>query len=177
MEDKREETGIVNRVASSTLVTFNLEDYYQPGERILIDVSDQLYQGLVLREKDFRDFIRTHNWSQYQNKFVAIVCSSDAIVPTWAYMLVAIALQPYAQKVVFGSLEQLEIEIFLDRLQLINWLQFANTKVVLKGCSKVYVPMAVYIEATNQLSAVASSLMYGEPCSTVPLFKRSKPTN
>lgn len=165
--------GIVNRVSASALVTFDLEDYYQPGERVILDIAGQLHGGLILREKDFRDYVKNHDWSQYDGKFVAIVCSADAIVPTWAFMLVAIALQPYARKAVFGSLEDLEIQLFRSRLSSVNWDEYAGAKVVIKGCSKVDVPVAVYVEATAQIRRVAGSIMYGEPCSTVPLFKKA----
>ncbi|MFD1001805.1 DUF2480 family protein [Ohtaekwangia kribbensis] len=165
---------IVNKVASSSLITFNLEEYYVQGDRILLDIKDQLYQGLILKEKDFRDFIKTHDWSQYQNKFIAITCSADAIVPTWAYMLLAIALQPFAKKIVFGSLQELETILYHEQLAKIDWSKFNNAKVVVKGCSKVDVPIAVYVEATNRLKPLAASLMFGEPCSTVPLFKKSR---
>lgn len=165
---------IVNKVASSSLITFNLEEYYIPGDRILLDIKDQLYQGLILKEKDFRDFIKSHDWSQYQNKFIAITCSADAIVPTWAYMLLTIALQPFAKKIVFGSLQELETILYHEELAKVDWSKFKNAKVVVKGCSKVDVPIAVYVEATNRLKPLATSLMFGEPCSTVPLFKKSR---
>lgn len=165
---------IVNKVASSSLITFNLEEYYVPGDRILLDIKDQLYQGLILKEKDFRDFIKSHDWSQYQNKFIAITCSADAIVPTWAYMLLTIALQPFARKIVFGSLQELETILYREELAKVDWEKFKNAKVVVKGCSKVDVPIAVYVEATNRLKPLATSLMFGEPCSTVPLFKKSR---
>jgi hypothetical protein len=169
-----EQQQIVNKVANSALITFNLEDYYEPGDRVLIDIKDQLYQGLLLREKDFRDFIRNHDWTQYKNSFVAVTCSTDAIVPTWAYMLLSIALNPFAKKIIFGSLVDLEIELFRSALRKINWSEFKDAKVVIKGCSKVDVPVAIYLEATNQLKPLVNSLMFGEPCSTVPLFKRAK---
>ncbi|SKC71437.1 DUF2480 family protein [Ohtaekwangia koreensis] len=165
---------IINKVASSALITFNLEEYYQNGDRILLDIKDQLYQGLILKEKDFRDFIKAHDWKQYENKLVAITCSVDAIVPTWAYMLLTIALQPFAKKIVFGSLQELEQILFFEELSKIDWSKFQNAKVVVKGCSKVDVPVAVYVEATNRLKPFVTSLMFGEPCSTVPLFKKSK---
>lgn len=165
--------GIVNRVTNSSLVTFDLEEYYEPGDRVVIDIAEQLYQGLLLREKDFRDFIKTHDWSQYQGKFVAITCSADAIVPTWAYMLVMVALEPYARLAVFGNAEALEEQVFRKRLAGVDWSAFQGAKVVIKGCSKVNVPVAVYVEATAQIRKVAASIMYGEPCSTVPLFKKS----
>lgn len=174
MDDQQQ---IVNKVATSALVTIDLEDYYEPGERLLIDITHQLYQGLLLREKDFRDFIKNHNWEQYQDKFVAVTCSSEAIVPTWAYMLLSIALNPFAKKVVFGSLLDLEVELFRNSLKRINWLDFKDSKVVIKGCSKVDVPVAIYVEATNQLRPLVNSLMFGEPCSTVPLFKNKKLIN
>lgn len=171
---ENEQDQIINKVAGSALVTFDLEAYYQEGERIVIDIKDQLFQGLVLREKDFREYIRNCDWLQYQGKFVAICCSADAIVPTWAYMLLAISIQPYAGKVIFGSLDDLEIALFKERLDLVDWSRFSDAKVVIKGCSKVSVPTAVYVEASNKLRPLASSIMFGEPCSTVPLFKKRK---
>ena len=168
------EEQIINKVANSALITFNLEDYYEPGDRILLDIKDQLYEGLILREKDFRDFIKIHNWAQYENKLIAITCSTDAIVPTWAYMLLAIALKPFAKRVIFGSLQELEIENYRNALSKIQWSDFKDAKIVIKGCSKVDVPVAIYVEVVNQLKPYAGSLMFGEPCSTVPLFKKSK---
>jgi hypothetical protein len=168
------ENEIVNRVASSGLITFDLETYYQSGERIQIDVANQLFQGLILREKDFREFIKGHDWSFYKGKFVAVTCSADAIIPTWAYMLLSSALQPYAREIAFGSLEALEIKIYSKVLQGIDWRTFDGAKVVVKGCSSVEVPAAVYMEVTNFLRPFAASIMFGEPCSTVPVFKRPK---
>ena len=165
---------IINRVAGSSIKTFDLEEYYLPGDRVLLDIKDQLYNGLILKEKPFRDFIKTHEWAQYENKFVAVTCSEDAIVPTWAYMLLTSALQPFARMIVFGSLEDLEIKIFHDALSRIDWQQFQDQKVVLKGCSKVAVPIAAYVEATRLMRPYASSIMFGEPCSTVPVFKRPR---
>jgi hypothetical protein len=168
------EEQIINKVANSALITFNLEDYYESGDRILLDIKDQLYEGLLLREKDFRDFIKNHNWAYYENKLVAVTCSTDAIVPTWAYMLLAVALQPFAKRVIFGSLQELEIENYRNALAKIQWSAFKDAKVVIKGCSKVDVPVAIYVEVVNLLKPYAGSLMFGEPCSTVPLFKKSK---
>jgi Protein of unknown function (DUF2480) len=166
------ENEIVNRVSSSPLVTFDLEELYTPGERILFDIKGLLFQELILREKDFRDFIKSHDWSQYTNKHVAIACSADAVVPTWAYMLLTASLQPYASLVIFGSLQDLEITLFKNALDKIEWGKFSNSKVVIKGCSKVEVPVSSYVEVTNRLRPVASSIMFGEPCSTVPVFKK-----
>jgi len=165
---------IINRVAGSSITTFDLEEYYVPGERVLLDIRDQLYQGLILKEKTFRDFIKSHDWSQYKNKFVAITCSEDAIVPTWAYMLLTSALEPHASTIVFGKLLDLETKIFYDALSRIDWQQFKDAKVVMKGCSKVAVPTAAYVEATRLMRPYAASIMFGEPCSTVPVFKKSR---
>ena len=172
MEETQDQ--IVNKVANSALVTFDLEHYYQPGERVVLDIKGQLYQELILKEKDFRDFIRQHDWAAYQDKYVAITCTADAIVPTWAFMLVSIALQPYAKQVVFGTLEELETAIFKKSLEKVDWSSFQNAKIVVKGCSKVDVPVAIYVEATNNLRPYAASIMFGEPCSTVPLYKKPK---
>ncbi|HMR57055.1 MAG TPA: DUF2480 family protein [Cyclobacteriaceae bacterium] len=166
------ENEIKNRINSSQLVTFDLEELYTPGERILFDIKNLLFQELILREKDFRDFMKDHEWAKYQNKVVAITCSADAIVPTWAYMLLASALQPHVQMLVFGSLQDLEARLFEEALNKIEWTKFSNAKVVVKGCSKVEVPVSAYVEVTNRLRPVAHSIMYGEACSTVPVFKR-----
>jgi hypothetical protein len=166
-----QENEIVNRVTNSALITFDLEEYYQPGDRVLIDIKDQLYQGLILKEKEFRAYIKTTDWSAYQNKFVAIHCSTDAIIPTWAFMLVAIALKPYAKAIEFGTLEQLEEKLYDEVLSKVNWEQYRNTKVVVKGCSKVNVPTSAYVKTVAQLQPLVSSLMFGEACSTVPLYK------
>ncbi len=170
----KEEVQIVNKVSASSLITLNIEEYYEPGERVVLDIKDQLYEGLLLREKDFRNFIKDHDWSLYKNKFVAITCSSEAIVPTWAYMLLAIELKGYAKHVIFGSLQELEIEIFRMAFSKIQWSDFKDAKVVIKGCSKVDVPVAIYVDVVSNLKSHAKSLMFGEPCSTVPLFKKSK---
>jgi len=165
---------IVNRVASSALVSIDLDEFHTPGDRALIDLKDNLYQSLILREKDFRDFIKTHNWSNYQNKHVAITCTAEAIIPFWAYMLVTASLQPYAKTIVVGSLEQLEDHLFQQSFDAHNWSQYQNAKVVIKGCSKVQVPPAAFARVTAILRPLVSSIMYGEPCSTVPVYKKSK---
>jgi hypothetical protein len=169
-----QESEIINRVTNSSLITFDLEAYYQPGDRVLLDIKDQLYQELVLKEKEFRSFIKEHNWSQYQNKFVAVTCSADAIIPTWAYMLVAVALKPYAKVVVLGTLEQLEEKLFDQTLAKINWEQFRSAKVVVKGCSKIAVPSSAYFTVAANLKPLVTSLMFGEACSTVPIYKQKQ---
>jgi len=166
------EKEIFNRVSNSQLVTIDLEELYTPGERILFDIRGLLFQELILREKDFRDFVKAHDWSQYQNKFVAITCTADAIVPTWAYMLLSASIQPFARQIVFGSLRDLESALFNQALNKVDWQKYNSAKVVVKGCSKVEVPTSAYVEVTNRLRAVAASIMYGEACSTVPIFKK-----
>lgn len=166
------EEEIINRVSNSQLVTFDLEELYTPGERVLFDVKNLLFQELVLREKDFRDFIKSHDWALYKNKYVAITCSADAVVPTWAYMLLASGLQPYASEVIFGTLQDLETLLFKQALVKIDWEKYTNAKVIIKGCSKVEVPVSAYVDVTNHLRPLASSIMFGEPCSTVPVFKK-----
>jgi hypothetical protein len=156
------------------LVSIDLEEFYTVGDRVVFDMKECLFQGMILKEKDFRDFIKANDWSRYQDKFVAITCSVDAIIPTWAYMLLSVALQPFARKVFFGTLSELEAHLFHDALSGFYWEQYRDAKVVIKGCSKVDVPASAYVEATNSLRPLAASIMYGEACSTVPLFKRPK---
>jgi hypothetical protein len=167
---------IINKVVNSGLVSLDLEDFYHPGERVLYDLKNNLFQGLILREKEFRAFLKEHDWSTYQDKNVAITCSEDAIVPTWAYMLLSLHLTPYAHLVVFGDQETLEDKLFFDALSRIDLEQFRDKRVVVKGCSKHPVPLSAYVETSRLLMPVVQSLMFGEPCSTVPLFKRPKPT-
>ncbi len=175
MANSVKETSIINRVASSGLITLDLEELYPTFEIVEVDLKNLLVEGVMLREQDLREFVRTHSWSSYQNKGVTVFCSADAILPTWAFMLVAIALQPYANRVRFGTKETFIANHFQEALNTINWEQYRDAKVVIKGCGDVYVPEFVFVEAATRLRAVAASIMYGEPCSTVPLFKRQKP--
>ncbi|GAB3176348.1 DUF2480 family protein [Telluribacter humicola] len=165
---------IVNRVANSGLISLDLEEYYHPGERVVYDLKDNLFQGLILREKDFREFLKNHDWSQYQGKNVAVTCTEDAIVPTWAYMLLALHLEPYANTVVYGDLQALEDKLFYDAIARIDIEAYRDKRVVIKGCSKHPVPISAYVEISRLLRPVAQSLMFGEPCSTVPLYKKPK---
>ncbi len=168
------ETEFVNRVATSGLVTLNLEEFIHPGERVVYDIKENLFHGLLLREKDFREFLKTHDWAQYAGKNVAIICSADAIVPTWAYMLLATKLQPHTNRYVFGDLAALDQALFQDALAQIDPEEYRDAKVVVKGCGQIPVPTAAYVEVMHRLLPVAASVMYGEPCSTVPLYKRPK---
>jgi len=162
----------VNKVAQSGLVTLDPASFYPQGERVVYDIKDNLYMGLMLREKDFREFVKGHDWSQYQDKNVAITCSEDAIVPAWAYMLLANRMAPYAREIVFGNAEALETVLFLKGLENIDLEQYRDQRIVLKGCGDIPVPVSAYVELTKKLTPVAKSLMYGEPCSTVPIYKR-----
>lgn len=165
---------IINRVAKSGLITFNLEDIYPEGERILYDLKDNLWQGIALKEKDFREFVKNNDWSIYQDKFVTLNCSVDAIVPTWAYMLLATKIAPFAKRVVFGDLEALETVLFEAALNEINPEEYQDARVVIKGCSKKSVPASAYVKLTELLVPHAATIMYGEPCSTVPLYKKPR---
>jgi hypothetical protein len=167
------EKEIVNRVDQSGLTEINLEDFYPKGERALLDIKDHLFQGLILKEKDFREFVKNENWSKYTNKFVAITCSADAVVPTWAYMLLSTSIQPFAKNVVFGDMKTLETVLFTQALSKINPEDFRDKRAVIKGCGNLPVPESAYVELTRILTPVAKSIMYGEPCSTVPVMKRS----
>ncbi len=165
------EKEIINRVAQSPLVTIDLEELYDHGNRVLYDLKDNLFEGIILKEKDFRAFLKSHDWTQYQDKHVAVCCSVDAIVPRWAFMLLAVQLEPFAKTIVFGTLKDLENELFRIAIEKINPMDFAGKKVVIKGCGKLEVPISAYMELTKRLRPVVASIMYGEPCSTVPVYK------
>jgi len=163
---------IINRVAQSEIITLHLEDLLPKEEIAVIDVKNQLWQGLVLKENDFRAFIKTHNWQQYQNKLVAVHCSEDAIVPTWAYMLVASALQPFAKEIFFGDVEMFYSFLINKAIQQIDVTAYTDAKVVIKGCASKQVPTSAYLQITTLLQPYVKSLMFGEACSTVPVYKR-----
>ncbi|PJX21625.1 hypothetical protein CAP47_08285 [Psychroflexus sp. S27] len=165
---------IVNRVAQSQLITFNLEDYYVPGTRSQIDLKQWLYEGFVLREKEFRQALREFDWEQYKGAYVALHCSSDAIVPTWAYMLVATHLKAYAKKIVYGDLEVLESILYAEKLRDIDLSEYQDKPIIVKGCSDKPVPQNAYLLIISKLQEYAKSIMYGEACSAVPLYKKKK---
>lgn len=165
---------IINKVANSSLEVFDLEDYYQKGIRTQIDLAQWLLEGFLLREKDFRAALLSHDWSKYLDHYVAINCSTDAIIPTWASILVTMHLAPYAKKIVSGDLEVLEASIYQEVLATINYSQYEGKPLIIKGCSKKPVPMSAYLLAAQKLQPFARSIMYGEACSAVPLFKAKK---
>ncbi len=165
---------IVNRVANSKLVTFNLEDYYPKGERVAFDISKWLLEGFVLREKNFREEAKNHDWSQYQDCYVALSCNTEAIIPAWAYMLLSTYLQPYAKKVITGSLEDLETILYTEIIQQMDLSKLKDKPIIIKGCSNKPVPKNAYLLLINKLQPIAKTIMYGEACSSVPLYKKSK---
>ena len=162
---------IINRVANSKLITIDLEDYYPKGQRVLFDVKDWLFEGFVLREKDFRNRVSEFDWSQYKDSYVALTCSSDAIIPGWAYMLLSIQLETYAKKIVIGTLDNLETSIYQDIINNLDVSDFKGKPIIIKGCSNKPVPQNAYIMLSNKLKPIAKSIMYGEACSSVPLFR------
>ena len=163
---------IVNKVAQSGIVTIDLEEFYDNTPRVLFDIKPLLFQELILKEKDFREYIKTHNWGQYKDSYVALTCTADAIVPTWAYMLLTLSLRPIAKKIVYGSLEVLETVLFEDKINTLDITPFKDARIVIKGCGEKPVPIAAFVALTEKLKPVAKSIMYGEPCSTVPVFKK-----
>jgi hypothetical protein len=166
------ENTIINKVAESVLTSIDLEEYYPKGETAVFDLKDHLFMGLILKEKDFRSALQTYDWEQYRDKNVAITCSADAIIPMWAYMLVATNLQPIAKEVVFGEEKNILSTLLVRNLAVIKGEDYVDKRVVVKGCGDVTIPEAAYVEITNKLRPYVKSIMYGEPCSTVPIFKR-----
>ena len=165
---------IVNRVDSSSLVQVSLDEFYPEGERVLFDIKGFLRDEIALIEKEFRTNLKETNWSDYEGKYVAIICSADAIVPLWAFMLVATHLQPFSKKVVFGNKQDLEKAIFNDVLSEIDYTLYQDATIIVKGCGKFPIPESVVVEFAVRLQVYAKSLMFGEACSAVPLYKRPK---
>nr|MBC7612849.1 DUF2480 family protein [Pseudopedobacter sp.] len=163
---------IINKVAQSGLVSFDLADLHDKGERVVYDMKDHLFQGLILREKDFREQVKNQDWEVFKDKNIAVICSADAIVPTWAYMLIASKLQPIANFFVFGDLELLETALYLGAIEKLDVQKFKDQRLVIKGCGDIEIPVSAFMALTSKLNPIVKSIMYGEPCSTVPIFKR-----
>lgn len=164
---------IVNKVAQSGLITIDLAQYAPAKESIFVyDIKDNLFHGLILKEKDFRAFVKEHDWSQYEGKHIGITCSTDAIVPTWAYMILSNKLSPFAKSLHFGSQEEILRDVFSEAIQGIDYTLYQDQRIVVKGCGDVFIPESAFVLFTHKLTQVAKSIMYGEPCSTVPVFKR-----
>ena len=160
---------IINRVANSALEVFDLEDYYPAVSRAQIDISQWLLEGFLLKEKDFREHLKNHDWQQYQDQYVAVFCSTDAIVPAWASILVTLHLAPFARKIIDGTIEDLDAVLYEELLSHIDYSVYLNKPVIIKGCSRKPVPMRAYILAAQKLQPYAKSIMYGEACSALPL--------
>lgn len=163
---------IVNRVANSNLITIDLEDYYPKGIRSVIDIKNWLFHELILKEVDFREHLKNHDWSQYQNHYVALTCSSDAIIPSWAFMLITTYVSPFAKKVVVGGLKELETSLYQEIIQNLTIENFQDKPVIIKGCANKPIPDTTYIQLIEKLQPTVRSIMFGEACSTVPLFKK-----
>ncbi|MDG1175302.1 MAG: DUF2480 family protein [Flavobacteriales bacterium] len=169
------EKEIINKVANSGLINLDLADYYPKGERVVYDIKQNLWQEFVLKEKDFRLFVKENDWSVYQDKYVALINSADAIVPSWAFMILTDALEPFAKEVVNGDLETIETVIFLNSMEKnLNPSDYKDQRVIIKGCGEIPIPDSAYVKAVNLLKPVVKSLMYGEACSAVPVFKKRK---
>jgi hypothetical protein len=164
---------VVNKIANSGLITIDLEKYLPSAEVITFDLKDYLFMGLILKEKDFREALKNTDWSVYKDKYVAITCSADAIIPAWAYMLVVSYLQNIARDVYAGTAAEMQKYLLLKNISAINTNEFANQRIVIKGCGDVTIESFAYAEITRVLLPVVKSIMYGEPCSTVPVFKRA----
>lgn len=165
---------IINRVTNSSLMTIDLEDLYPQGDRVLLDISKWLEEGFILREKDFRESVQKHDWQQYENSYVALTCKTDAIIPSWAYMLITTELAKYAKKIVVGDLELLETVIFQEIISILDVQKFKDKPVIIKGCSDKPIPETAQVQLIEKLLPTARTIMFGEACSTVPLYKRKK---
>ena len=163
---------IVNKVASSALVSLDLEEYYPKEEVMGFDLKPLLFMELILKEKEFRQSLLEIDWEKYSGKIVAVHCSTDAIIPIWAYMLIASYLQPLSKDVIFGSEEKAREAVLIKNIASINPAHYQNQRVVVKGCGELPIGESAYLEITKTLRPVAKSIMYGEPCSTVPIFKK-----
>jgi hypothetical protein len=163
---------IINRVAESKLEVFDLEDFYPAGERMHVDIAQWLEGGFLLREKQFREALKNHDWTQYRDSYVSVSCSTDAIIPAWASILVTVYLIPFTKRIIVGSREDLDNALYQEILPHINYTIYSEKPVIIKGCSKKPVPMGAYVLAAQYLQPFAKSIMYGEACSAVPLFKK-----
>jgi hypothetical protein len=163
---------IPNKVANSKLITLSFEDFYPKGERRELDIAPWLFEGVMLREKDFREHLKQHDWSQYKDAFVAVYCSADAIIPQWAYMLLGTYLQGVATKWVYGNREVLEGQLMENVFHSFDFSAYRDERIILKGCSDLPIPPHAYLSFAAHLAPYAKSIMFGEACSTVPIFKK-----
>ena len=164
----------INKVSESGIVTIDLETYFPKEQIMVFDIRQYLFMELILKEKDFRQALKELDTEPYKNKITAITCSADAIIPMWAYMLIASELQPVAKIVILGNEEEARKKILIKNIQQINIEEFIDKRMVIKGCGETAIPEEAYLEITNLLRPVAKSIMFGEPCSTVPVYKKAK---
>jgi len=164
--------GFINKIEESGLITINLEDYYPSEEIVLFDLKDYLFMGLILKEKEFREALKQIDLSVYKDKLVAVTCSADAIIPIWAYMLIGSLLQPVVKELYYGTANQIQQQILLKNIESINAADYVEKRVVIKGCGDLPIGEAAYLQITQKLRPVVKSIMYGEPCSTVPIYKK-----
>lgn len=163
---------IINKVAQSALLTLDLEDYYPKEEILVFDLKSYLFMEMILKEKDFRASLQNTDWTLYQDKIVAVTCTTEAIIPLWAYMLIAVYLQPFARDIIMGNAQTALQQTFLARLAAINLEEYTDKRVVVKGCGDLSIGGFAYMEIAKRLRPVVKSIMYGEPCSTVPVYKK-----
>ena len=165
---------IINKVAESSLVTLDLEDFYPKNEIAEFDLKDHLFMGLIIKEKEFREGLKELDWEKYRDKIVGITCSADAIIPMWANMLVASYLQPIAREIIFGNKKDVVASILVRNISTIDTGEYADKRIVIKGCGEIEIPEAAYVAITQKLLPTVKSIMYGEACSTVPIYKKPK---
>ena len=165
---------IINKVSNSKLINIDLEEFYPDGERVLFDIKDWLFEGIILKEKDFRASVKNHNWSGYKNACVALTCSEDAIIPSWAYLLISAKLAPFTKKIVVGDLDLLETIIFSEIIENYNTERLQDKSIIIKGCANKPIPSSAFAMLIQKLHPIAKTIMYGEACSTVPISKRKK---
>lgn len=163
---------IVNKVKLSKLVTVDLEKLMNGLEIIELDLKDYLFHGMILKEKEFREKMESHDWEAYHNRYVTVFCSTDAIIPKWAYMLVVQYASPYVTELFFGLKKEAMTQLFKKKIDELNWEAYDGKYVLLKGCSKIDVPAEIYMYATQKLLPHVSKLMYGEACSNVPVYRK-----
>ena len=162
---------IINKIKKSKLVSIDLEDFYPIGERISFDIKNWLFEENVLIEKEFRAHVKNHDWSKYKDAFVALHCSADAIIPSWAYLLISVNLSPYTHRIVVGDFKTIETVLFNEIISNLDIEVYRDKHVLIKGCSDKPIPETAYVQLAQRLVHVATSVMYGEACSSVPLFK------
>jgi len=166
------EKPIVNRVEKSPLISIDLEEWYSNVPRSILDIKDWLHEGIILKEKEFRAFVEAHDWSQYKDSHLIVKCSVDAIIPSWAYLLVATYASPFAIRIVEGTTHTLDTILFTEFIDRLDVTAYKDKPIVIKGCAKKEIPLTAYLQLISKLQPIAKNIMFGEPCSTVPLYRK-----